>query len=151
MPSPMVIAMIETSATTPAQPDDAPAARHLGASGITFGAPQIDLEGVRGFRDRTVGRLTNGLDGLARRRKVRVLTGTGTFTGPHQLSVAGSDGIITLRFENAIIASGSAPVRLAFLPDDPRIIDSTGAVCCSAHRCAGHWRDGRQGGHRGYH
>lgn len=97
-------------------------------AGLNFGAPQIDLDGVRGFRDRTVSRLTSGLAGLAKRRKVRVVIGQGRFTGPNEIAVSGEAGTTRFRFEKAIIACGSEPVRLPFLPDDPRIMDSTGAL-----------------------
>ncbi|WP_407495711.1 dihydrolipoyl dehydrogenase [Pseudooceanicola sp. MF1-13] len=103
-------------------------AKHSADAGISFGAPKINLEGVRAFRDKTTGRLTSGLAGLAKRRKVRVVTGQGQFIGPNEIEVTGAEGSETIRFRNAIIACGSEPVRLPFLPDDPRIMDSTGAL-----------------------
>ncbi|WHZ37858.1 FAD-dependent oxidoreductase [Sagittula sp. MA-2] len=63
--------------------------RHVGEAGLTFGAPQVDLDGIRAFRDRTTGRLISGLAGLAKRRKVRVVTGEGAFTGPNEIEVRG--------------------------------------------------------------
>lgn len=100
----------------------------LAEAGVTFGEPQFDLDGIRAFRDRTVSQLTRGLAGLARRRKVRVLTGTGRFTGPNEIEVSGAAGTTRLGFDQAIVACGSEPVRPALLPDDPRVIDSTGAL-----------------------
>jgi dihydrolipoamide dehydrogenase len=103
-------------------------AKHAGEAGLTFGAPKIDLDGIRAFRDKTTGRLTSGLAGLAKRRKVRVVTGQGAFTGPNDIEVRGPEGTQTILFQDAIIACGSEPVRLPFLPEDPRIMDSTGAL-----------------------
>lgn len=103
-------------------------AKHAGEAGLTFGAPKIDLDGIRAFRDKTTGRLTSGLAGLAKRRKVRVVTGQGAFTGPNDIEVRGPEGTQTILFQYAIIACGSEPVRLPFLPEDPRIMDSTGAL-----------------------
>jgi dihydrolipoamide dehydrogenase len=92
--------------------------------GVRFGAPEIDLDGVRAFKDGAVGRLTGGLAGMAKQRKVRVVEGTGRFTGPHTLDVDGE----TIAFAHCIIAAGSHAVRLPGFPEDPRIIDSTGAL-----------------------
>lgn len=105
--------------------DEAEAARD---HGLGFAAPEIDLGKIRAFKDGVVGRLTSGLEGLARRRKVRVIRGTARFTGPNRLSIDTEAGPQSLGFDQAIIAVGSEPVRLPFLPDDPRIIDSTGAL-----------------------
>ena len=99
-------------------------AHEAAEQGISFGEPEIDLDGVRAFKDRVVDQLTGGLDGLAKRRKVDVRHGEATFTGPHTLDVGGE----TVEFKHAIIACGSAPAWLPFLPDDPRIMDSTGAL-----------------------
>ncbi len=112
------------------------AARHLAEQGVSFGEPKIDLERLRGWKDRVVGKLTGGLAGLARGRKVRVLRGCGTFGGPHHLEVeqtedsgrARSDGVRVVHFKQCIIAAGSRPVTLPFMPDDPRVIDSTTAL-----------------------
>ncbi|MCB1922015.1 MAG: FAD-dependent oxidoreductase, partial [Candidatus Competibacteraceae bacterium] len=90
---------------------------------------EIDLDGLRGFKNSVVGQLTGGLSGLAKGRKVQVVRGTGTFTGPNMISVAGEDGTKTVSFDQCIIAAGSEPVALPFLPQgDPRVIDSTGAL-----------------------
>src|SRR5919107_190912 len=96
--------------------------------GISFGEPEIDVDGLRGWKQSVVDRLTGGLDGLAKQRKVEVVRGRGTFTSPNVLSVAGTDGETTVSFERCIIAAGSSATRLPGLPDDPRIIDSTGAL-----------------------
>jgi dihydrolipoamide dehydrogenase len=96
--------------------------------GISFGEPEIDVDGLRGWKQSVVDRLTGGLDGLAKQRKVEVVRGRATFTSPNVLSVAGADGETTVSFERCIIAAGSSATRLPGLPDDPRIIDSTGAL-----------------------
>src|SRR4051794_27089875 len=104
--------------------------KEMAAHGISFASPSIDLDALRSWKDGVVGRLTGGLTGLAKQRKVQALVGTGTFTGDHMVSVAGPDGsTTTVSFDAAIIAAGSEPVRLPFIPhDDPRVIDSTGAL-----------------------
>ncbi|HTH96394.1 MAG TPA: dihydrolipoyl dehydrogenase [Stellaceae bacterium] len=99
------------------------------AHGIAFAPPAIDLAKLRGWKDGIVSRLTNGLAGLARQRKVETVQGHATFTGPNAVSVRTSDGEISISFDKAIIAAGAEPVTLPFLPQgDPRIIDSTGAL-----------------------
>ena len=100
----------------------------LSEAGVSFGEPQFDLNGIRAFRDCAVSQLTRGLAGLARRRKVRVLAGIGRFTGPSEVEVTNADGATRLTFEQAIIACGSEPIHPALMPDDPRIINSTGAL-----------------------
>ena len=104
--------------------------REMAAHGLRFGDPDIDLDALRGWKDGVVSRLTGGLAGLARQRKVRIVPGTGRFTAPAQVAVTGDDGAVTtVSFDQAIIAAGSEPVRLPFLPEgDPRVIDSTGAL-----------------------
>jgi len=97
--------------------------------GISFGEPRIDLDKLRAWKARVVGRLTGGLAGLAKQRKVVVVHGTGRFTGPHSLSVTAAGGSAReLHFKQCIIAAGSESARLPGLPDDPRIMDSTGAL-----------------------
>jgi dihydrolipoamide dehydrogenase len=103
------------------------AARALSDHGIAFGEPKLDLAKLRAFKDKVVGKLTGGLAAMAKMRKVTVLTGVATFTGPNQLAIEGKEKK-TLRFANAIIAVGSQAAKLPFLPDDPRIVDSTGAL-----------------------
>ena len=104
-------------------------AEEMAAHGISFGKPKIDLDALRGWKDQVVGGLTGGLDGLAKARKVEVVRGTGKFTGPNMIEVAGEDGTTTVSFDQCIIAAGSEVVNLPFIPhDDPRVIDSTGAL-----------------------
>ncbi len=102
------------------------------AHGIRFGAREIDIDALRDWKDGVVERLTGGLAGLARQRRVQVLRGTGRFLDPHHLEVDGGDGARTVvSFGQCIIATGSSAVKLPFLPEDPRIIDSTGALALS--------------------
>ncbi|TCT00632.1 dihydrolipoyl dehydrogenase [Paralcaligenes ureilyticus] len=104
-------------------------ARGLAAHGVTFGAPTIDLDVLRGYKDKVVGKLTSGLAAMARARKVKVMTGNGQFAGPHHFTVTAEGGTAqTVQFKSAIIAAGSQSVKLPFLPQDPRIVDSTGAL-----------------------
>jgi dihydrolipoamide dehydrogenase len=104
--------------------------REMAQHGLGFGEPSIDVERLRGWKDQVVGRLTGGLAGLARQRKVTTIRGTGRFTAPNQAQVDLADGgTTTVDFEHAIIAAGSEPVRLPFVPhEDPRVMDSTGAL-----------------------
>jgi dihydrolipoamide dehydrogenase len=103
-------------------------AQEMADRGIKFGKPQIDVEELIGWKQSVVDRLTGGLSMLARQRKVEVITGVGKFDGPHSLTV----GDRTVTFDNCIIAAGSQSAPLPDLPDDPRIIDSTGALTPSA-------------------
>ena len=100
----------------------------MGAHGVKFGPPALDPTGVRGWKDSVVKRLTGGLAALAKQRKVTVVTGDAKFTSPNTLSVESRDGPKTVRFAKAIIAAGSEPVMPGFIPSDPRIWDSTGAL-----------------------
>ena len=104
-------------------------AEEMGAYGVTFAKPKVDLDTLRGWKSSVVTKLTGGLSGLAKARKVTVVTGYGTFTGPKMIEVQGADGSKAVSFDNCIIAAGSEPVALPFIPnDDPRVIDSTGAL-----------------------
>jgi dihydrolipoamide dehydrogenase len=104
-------------------------AEEMSAHGVTFAKPQIDLDELRDFKDSVVGKLTGGLDGLSKARKVQVVRGYGRFSGPNMIEVTGDDGLTTVSFDQCIIAAGSEPVALPFIPhDDPRVIDSTGAL-----------------------
>ena len=103
-------------------------AAEMSSHGVTFGAPKIDLDQVRSWKDSVVGQLTGGLDGMAKMRKVKVVYGYGKFTGSNTLVVEGEKGATTITFDNAIIAAGSKPVNLPFIPEDDRVIDSTGAL-----------------------
>ena len=103
-------------------------AADFGAHGVKFGAPSIDLEGVRSWKEGVVKRLTTGLTGLARQRKVVVVRGEGKFASPQTLAVETAEGTKIVRFAKAIIAAGSEPIAPGFIPKDPRIWDSTGAL-----------------------
>lgn len=105
-------------------------AKALSAQGIKFADPQIDLDALRDHKDKVVGKLTAGLAGMAKARKVNVVNGVGRFLDPHHIAVelADGSGVNVVKFEKAIIAAGSEAVKLPFLPDDSRIVDSTGAL-----------------------
>jgi dihydrolipoamide dehydrogenase len=103
-------------------------AADMGASGITFGPPQIDRDLLRAWKNRVVTRLTNGLNVLAKQRKVDVIHGEARFAGPFSLDVVSASGARRIDFKQCIIAAGSESARLPGLPDDPRVIDSTGAL-----------------------
>ena len=104
-------------------------AREMAAHGLAFGKPEIDLDQLADWKDGVVGRLTGGLAGLAKQRKVQVVQGVGRFASQNQLEVETDGGKKTIGFGQAIIAAGSAPVFLPFIPrDDPRVMDSTGAL-----------------------
>ena len=104
-------------------------AKSLADHGIVFGEPTMDLDKVRSMKDKVVNQLTGGLQGMAKMRKVTVVNGFGTFTGANTIVVKGEDEKTTITFDNAIIAAGSRPVKLPFIPhDDPRVWDSTDAL-----------------------
>ena len=111
-------------------------AKDMGAHGITFGAPQIDIDKLRGFKEGVVKKLTGGLAGMAKARKVETVRGIGRFLDPYHVEVELTSGTgqektgekKTIRFQKAIIAAGSQAVMLPFIPDDPRVVDSTGAL-----------------------
>ncbi len=102
----------------------------MAAHGVKYGTPEIDLPALRKHKDQVVGKLTSGLAGMAKARKVTVITGTGRFLDPNHIEVTLTDGSgkKTVKFEKAIIAAGSEAVKLPFIPQDPRIVDSTGAL-----------------------
>ncbi|MFN3884858.1 MAG: dihydrolipoyl dehydrogenase, partial [Rhodocyclaceae bacterium] len=111
-------------------------AQHVSSTGVTFAAPRIDIEGLRAHKEKVVGKLTAGLAGMAKARKVEIVRGYGHFLDTHHLEVELTTGTgqdktgekKVVRFEKCIIAAGSSAVHLPFLPDDPRIVDSTGAL-----------------------
>ncbi|MGH8232952.1 MAG: dihydrolipoyl dehydrogenase [Rhodanobacteraceae bacterium] len=104
-------------------------AASMAAHGIEFGEPRIDLDKLRDFKDKTVGKLTGGLAGMAKQRKVRAVQGIGKFVSPHELEVEHGKDKKLIRFEQAIIAAGSQAIRLPIFPwDDKRVMDSTGAL-----------------------
>jgi dihydrolipoamide dehydrogenase len=102
--------------------------REMAAHGISFGPPVIDAMKLRDWKNKVVGKLTAGLSGLARQRKVTVLRGTGQFESAHSLRIDDGSAQRSVSFAQCIIAAGSESVRLPGLPDDPRLIDSTGAL-----------------------
>lgn len=103
-------------------------ARELPLHGVNFGDISFDQDKLRAFKNSVLGKLTGGLKALAKQRKVEVLTGVARFSGSHQLIVEGKAGQIQVDFENAIIAVGSESINLPFIPEDPRIFSSTGAL-----------------------
>ncbi len=103
--------------------------KHLPDHGIKYGPPEIDLAKLRGFKDGVIKKLTGGLAGMAKARKVEVVTGVGSFLDPHHLEVLAADGKKkVIKFAKAIIAVGSQAVKLPFMPEDERVVDSTGAL-----------------------
>jgi len=104
-------------------------AKEMSVHGVTFGQPEIDLDKIRSWKDSVIAQLTGGLAGMAKQRKVTTVSGYGKFIGSNTIEVEGEEGKTTITFDNAIIAAGSSVVDLPFIPkDDPRIIDSTGAL-----------------------
>ena len=103
-------------------------AQALAAHGIAFGKPQVDLDKLRDFKGGVVKKLTTGLAGMAKARKVEVVTGVGAFVDPFHMEVQGENGKKVVKFKQAIIAAGSQAVKLPFMPEDPRVVDSTGAL-----------------------
>jgi dihydrolipoamide dehydrogenase len=104
-------------------------AEEMGHFGVSFGEPRTDLDKLRGWKANVVGKLTKGLAGLAKARKVTVVEGNAQFASPHTLEVQGKDGRKVVSFDHCIIAAGSQSAKLPGLPyDDPRLMDSTGAL-----------------------
>jgi dihydrolipoamide dehydrogenase len=109
---------------------------HFADLGVTYAAPKIELSKLKAHKEKVIGKLTGGLAGMAKMRKVTVVRGYGAFADAHHVTVETTTGSAqektgetkTIRFKSAIIATGSQAVRLPFLPDDPRIVDSTGAL-----------------------
>ncbi len=101
----------------------------MASHGVTFGEPNIDLDQVRAHKEKVIGQLTQGLGGMAKMRKVKVVNGFAKFTGANTMVVEGEGGNTTINFDNAIIAAGSRPIKLPFIPhEDPRVWDSTDAL-----------------------
>ena len=104
-------------------------AKHAEDFGISFGTPKIDLDKLRGHKDKVVGQMVKGLTGMAKQRKVRTVTGIGAFVSANELEVREAEGTRLIRFEQCIIAAGSQPVKLGGMPwDDARVMDSTDAL-----------------------
>ena len=104
-------------------------AADLADHGLTFGEPALDIDKLRSFKEGVVSRLTKGLAGLAGKRQVAVVQGTGRFVSPHSVIVEAEEGETTISFDHAIVAAGSRVIEIPGMPwDDPRLIDSTGAL-----------------------
>jgi dihydrolipoamide dehydrogenase len=104
-------------------------AEEMSHFGVKMGQAEVDIDALRGWKESVVKKLTGGLSGLARARKVQVVTGKGEFSSPNTLSVQTAEGVKTIAFRNAIIAAGSSVARIPGFPyDDPRLVDSTGAL-----------------------
>ena len=109
---------------------------HMADLGVDFGAPQLNIDKLRGHKEKVIGKLTGGLAAMAKMRKVTTVRGYGAFVGPHHVVVeettgTGQDKTGTQKvvaFKRCIIGAGSQAVRLPFMPDDPRVVDSTGAL-----------------------
>lgn len=101
----------------------------MAAHGVSFSKPTIDIDQLRGYKEGVIKKMTTGLSGMAKARKVNVVQGVGQFVSPHHVEVTAADGSKkTIQFKQAIIAAGSSVVNLPFVPVDPRIVDSTGAL-----------------------
>jgi len=97
--------------------------------GVNFGEPEINIDQLQAYKEKVINKMTSGLAGMAKARKVNVVQGVGQFVSPHHLEVTAADGSKqTVQFKQAIIAAGSSVVDLPFVPTDPRIVDSTGAL-----------------------
>ncbi len=104
-------------------------AEEVSHHGVTFAKPKIDINAIRTWKESVIGKLTGGLGALAKQRKVNVVNGLAKFTSPNSISVQTADGEKVITFDNAIVAAGSSVARIPGFPyDDPRIIDSTGAL-----------------------
>jgi len=102
--------------------------KHAEHLGVSFGAVSYELDKVRAYKDSVVSKLVGGVSGMAKSRKVQIVQGYGSFVDDHQLQVVNGDETTLIQFEHAIIAAGSSSVKLPFIPEDPRIFDSTGAL-----------------------
>lgn len=103
-------------------------AREAEHIGIQFGEPRVDLNAIRAFKQKSVDKLVGGVGGMAKGRQVKVIQGSGTFKDAHRLAVTGNDTDSLIKFEHCVIAAGSEPVQLPFVPNDDRIWDSTKAL-----------------------
>lgn len=103
-------------------------AKEMDEHGVSFGKPKVDNKKLVAWKNSVVGKLTGGLNALAKQRKVEVITGKGMFTGPNSLTVETAEGAVDIDFEHAIIAVGSESINLPFIPEDKRIFSSTGAL-----------------------
>lgn len=104
-------------------------AEEINAHGVVFGKPKIDIKKIVEYKNNIINQLTGGLAGLAKQRKVEIITGYGKFTSPKTIDVEGADGTTTISFDDAIIAAGSSVMKIPGFPyDDERLMDSTGAL-----------------------
>jgi dihydrolipoamide dehydrogenase len=104
-------------------------AEEVSHHGVTFGKPKIDINAIRSWKESVITKLTGGLAGLAKQRKVQVVRGIGKFTSPNSIEVETAEGKKIVTFDNAVVAAGSSVARIPGFPyDDERIIDSTGAL-----------------------
>lgn len=104
-------------------------AEEISHHGVSFGKPKLEIDKIRGFKDGIIKKLTGGLSGLSKQRKVQVVQGTASFTSPNTLAVETNEGTKIVRFTSAIIAAGSHSFKIPGFPfEDPRVIDSTGAL-----------------------
>lgn len=104
-------------------------AKAMADHGVVFGEPQTDINKIRIWKEKVVNQLTGGLSGMAKMRNVTVVNGYGKFTGPNSILVEGEGESTVVNFDNAIVAAGSRPIKLPFIPhEDPRIWDSTDAL-----------------------
>lgn len=104
-------------------------AEEMSHFGVKLGQPEIDLDALRGWKESVIKKLTGGLSGLAKARKVQVVQGKAGFSSPNTLMVETAEGAKTIAFKNAIIAAGSSVAKIPGFPyDDPRLVDSTGAL-----------------------
>ena len=102
---------------------------HMADLGVSFARPEVDIDKLRAHKDKVIKTMTGGLAGMAKARKVNVVQGVGQFLSPNHIEVSAADGSKkVVKFAKAIIAAGSAVVKLPFVPEDPRIVDSTGAL-----------------------
>ena len=102
---------------------------HMADIGVSFAKPEVDIDKLRAYKDKVIKTMTGGLAGMAKSRKVTVVQGVGKFLSPNHIEVTGPDGAKkVVAFQKAIIAAGSSVVKLPFVPEDPRIVDSTGAL-----------------------
>ena len=102
---------------------------HMGKHGVKFAKPEVNIDELRAYKDGVIKKMTGGLSGMAKARKVNVVQGVGQFVSPNHIEVTAADGSKkVIQFQKAIIAAGSSVVKLPFVPEDPRIVDSTGAL-----------------------
>lgn len=110
-------------------------AKDMSEHGLDFGKPIFDFQKIRNYKDTVTKKLTGGLTMMAKQRKVEIVTGYGRFTSDKSIEVETAAGKVVVKFENCIIAAGSLPVKLPFIPEDPRVMDSTSALYLEKPDC----------------